>query len=155
MLRTRCHWLMALILGSTLVATTGARAADPSNPGATHAAMGRHLQQHLGLSDDQMQAIHDVHARHAASRRQLWQSLRQAQSELRQLALNAGDQAAIQAKTAEVSQLLSQSVAMRVASLQEISPILTPEQRAKFAQMGPRMFRHRGGHAPQGPPSGS
>ena len=155
MLPTRSHWFMALILGSTLVATTTARAADPSNPGATHAFIGSRFQQHLGLSDDQMQAIHDVRARHAASRQQLWQSLRQAQSELRQLALNGGDQSTIQAKTAELSQLLSQSVAMRVASLQEISPILTPEQRAKFAQMRPRMFGHRGGHAPQAPPSGS
>ena len=145
MRQTRSHWLVVLILGSTLVATTAARAADP-----THTAMGSRFQQQLGLSDDQMQAIREVRARHAASGKQVWQSLRQAQSELRQLALNGGDQAAIQAKTAEVSQLLSQSVAMRVASLQEISPILTPEQRAKFAQMGPRMFGHRGGRAPQG-----
>ena len=153
--RTRTHWLMALILGATLVVTAGARAADPSNPGATHTAMSSRFQQQLGLSDDQMQAIRDVHARHAASGRQMWRSLRQAQSELRQLALNGGDQAAIQAKTAEVSQLLSQSVAMHVASLQEISPILTAEQRAKFAQMAPQMFGHRGSQPPRTPPSGS
>jgi protein CpxP len=153
--RTRSHWLMALILGSTLVATTAARAADPSNAGPApgHAAMGSRLQQQLGLTDDQMQAIHDVHARRAASNKQLWQSVRQAQSELRQLALNGGDPAAIQAKTAAVAQLLSQSIEMRVASLQEISPILTPDQRAKFAQMGPGSFRHRRGQQAQ--PQGS
>ena len=157
MKRTRSHWLMALILGSALVATTAALAADPSNtgPAPRHAAMGSRLQQQLGLTDEQMQAIHEVHARRAASNKQLWQSVRQAQSELRQLALNGGDQAAIQAKTSEVTQLMSQSIGMRVASLQEISPILTPEQRAKFAQMGPRMFGHRGGRAPQGPPPSS
>ena len=156
MLRTRSHWLMALILGSTLVATTAARAADPSTPGAapSHPA-GSRFQQQLGLTDDQMQAIRDVHARRAASSKQLWQATRQAQSELRQLALNGGDQAAIQAKTAAVAQLLSQSVEMRVASLQEISPILTPEQRAKFAQMGPGTFRHRGGHHSDVRPQGS
>ena len=150
MLRTRSHWLMALILGSTLVATTAAHAADP-----THTGVGSRFQQQLGLSDDQMQAIRDVHARHAASGKQVWRSLRQAQFELRQLALNGGDQAAIQAKTSEVTQLMSQSIGMRVASLQEISPILTPEQRAKFAQIGPWMFGHRGGRAPQGPPPSS
>jgi periplasmic protein CpxP/Spy len=155
MLPTRSHWLMALILGSTLVATTAARAADPSNPGAapSHPAMGSRLQQQLGLTDEQAQAIHEVHARRAASSKELWRSMRQAQSELRQLALNGGDQATIQAKTAAVAQLLSQSVEMRVASLQEISPILTPEQRAKFAQMGPGTYRHRSGrhsHVPQG-----
>jgi Spy/CpxP family protein refolding chaperone len=157
MKRTRSHWLMALLLGSTLVAATAASAADPSNvgPAPRHAAMGSHLQQQLGLTDEQMQAIHEVHARHAASSKQLWQSVRQAQSELRQLALNGGDQDAIQAKTAAVAQLLSQSLQMRVASLQEISPILTPEQRAKFAQMGPGSFRHRGGHQPQAQPQGS
>jgi len=96
-----------------------------------------------------------VHARRAASSKELRRSIRQAQSELRQLALNGGDQAAIQAKTAAVAQLLSQSLEMRVASLQEISPILTPEQRAKFAQMGPGSFRHRGGHRPQVQPQGS
>jgi protein CpxP len=157
MKRTRSHWLMALILGSTLVATTAARAADPSNagPAPRHAAMGSRLQQQLGLTDEQMQAIHEVHARRAASSKQLWQSVRQGQSELRQLALNGGDQAAVQAKTAAVAQLLSQSLEMRVAVLQEISPILTPEQRAKFAQMGPGSFRHRGGHHPQVQPQGS
>jgi len=147
---------MALILGSTLVSTT-ALAADLTNagPAPRHAAMGSRLQQQLGLTDEQTQAIHEVHARRAASSKELRRSIRQAQSELRQLALNGGDQAAIQAKTAAVAQLLSQSLEMRVASLQEISPILTPEQRAKFAQMGPGSFRHRGGHRPQVQPQGS
>lgn len=152
MLRTGSHWLMALILGSTLVATTAARAADAPDPGTApgHSSMANRFQQRLGLTDDQMKAIREVHARHAESRKQLWQSLRQAQAELRQLALNGGEQAAIKAKTAEVAQLLSQAVEMRVESLQEISPILTPEQRDKLAQMSPRMFWHRGGRQPQG-----
>jgi Spy/CpxP family protein refolding chaperone len=145
---------MALILGSTLVSTT-ALAADLTNAGPAATLPWSRLQQQLGLTEEQTQAIHEVHARRAASSKELRRSIRQAQSELRQLALNGGDQAANQAKTATVAQLLSQSLEMRVASLQEISPILTPEQRAKFAQMGPGSFRHRGGHRPQVQPQGS
>jgi Spy/CpxP family protein refolding chaperone len=151
MRQIRSHWLMALILGSTLLVTTAASGtADEAAPGAQpwRARMMARFQQQLGLTDAQAQAIRDVHARHADSRKQLWQSLRQAQSDLRQLALNGGDSAALQAKSAEVTQLLSQGVSMRVQTLQEISPILTPEQRDKLAQMSPRMFWHHRGAQP-------
>ena len=153
MLQIRSHWLTALILGSTLVVTTAASAADTPSPGPQpwRSGMMARFQQQLGLTDDQMQAIRDVHARHSDSRKQLRQSLHQAQSELRQLALNGGDQTALQAKSAEVAQLLSRGVSMRVQSLQEISPILTAEQRDKLAQMSPRAFWHRRG--PQQPRS--
>lgn len=151
MSRTRSPWLLALILGSTLVATTAAGAADPGTPGAPQAAHVSRFQQALGLTDDQMAAIRQVHTQQAANQKQLHQSLRQAQSDLRHLALNGGDAAAIQAKKAEVAQLLSQSVEMRVESLQAIAPILTPEQRAKLAQMSPRGFgRHGHWHQQQG-----
>ncbi len=148
MSRTRSPWLLALILGSTLVAATTAGAAAPAAQGAAH---GSRFQQALGLTDDQMAAIRQVHTQQAANQKQLHQSLRQAQSDLRQLALNGGDPAALQAKKAEVAQLLSQSVDMRVESLQAIAPILTPEQRAKLAQMGPGGFgRHGHWHKQQG-----
>src|SRR5262249_35646176 len=87
-------------------------------------------------------------AQHAADRKQLSQSLRTSQTQLRQLVLNGADPAAIQAKQAEVAQLLTQSVAMRVESLQAIAPILTPDQRAKLAQIW-RADDHRGHWLPQ------
>jgi Spy/CpxP family protein refolding chaperone len=148
----RSYWLVALILGSTLLVTTAAGAADEA-PGAQpwRARMMARFQQQLGLTDAQMQSISDVRARHAAGQKQVRQSLHQAQSDLRQLALNGGDPTALQAKSAEVAQLLSQSVSMRVQTLQEISPILTPDQRVKLAQMSPRMFMHR--HEAQPPAS--
>ena len=147
MRQIRSHWLVTLILGSTLLVAPAASAADEAAPGAQpwRGRMMARFQQQLGLTDAQVQAIRDVHARHADGRKQFWQSLRQAQSDLRQLALNGGDPAAIQAKSAEVAQLLSQGVLMRVQTLQEISPILTPEQRDKLAQMSPRMFWHHRG----------
>jgi Spy/CpxP family protein refolding chaperone len=151
MRRTRSHWLVALVLGSTLLAAAAARAADsPSSdspPDRPH-RMGR-FQQALNLTDDQKQAIREVHARHADSRKQLWQSLRQGRLDLRKLALTGGDPAAIQAKSAEVSQLWSQQVAMNVQTLQEIAPILTAEQREKLSQMGPGGAGHRRLHKPQ------
>ncbi len=150
MFHTRSKWLVALLLGSTVVAAAGARAAEtPAGPPHHGKMMGR-FQQELGLTDEQVKAIQEVHGRYAESRKQAWQTLRQKQGELRQLALNGGDQAAIQAKTAEVAQLLSQAITLRVQSLQEISPLLTQEQRDKLAQMGPRMHWHRGGLHPQG-----
>ena len=148
MLRTRSRWLAALILGSTLATTGMAGAADTANPAGLPPGHSSRFQQALGLTDDQMSSIRQLFAQRAADRKQLSQSLRQAQSDLRQLALTGGDPSALQAKQAEVTQLLSQSVAMRVESLQAIAPILTPDQRAKLAQIG-LGFGRRGGHSHQ------
>jgi Spy/CpxP family protein refolding chaperone len=126
-----------------MATATVAGAADTSSPTAPRSGHGTRFQQALGLTDDQMSSIRQLFAQRAADRKQLSHSLRQAQSDLRQLALTSGDPAIIQAKQAEVAQLMNQSVAMRVESLQAIAPILTPDQRAKLAQIG---FGHRGGH---------
>ncbi len=147
---TRSPWLLALILSSILITPVAARAADGPAPGAPPSGHMNRFQQRLGLTDEQMTAIREVHARHAESHKQLRQSLRQAQSDLRQLALNGGDPAAIQSKKSEVAQLLTQALEMRIQSLQEIAPILSPDQRAKLAQMGPRGFGHHGGYQKQG-----
>jgi len=144
MLRTRSLWLPALALTSTLLVGSAAEAADPGTGAPpADAARANRFQQALGLSDEQMAAIREVRARHAEERKQNWQALRQARMDLHQLAINGGDPAAIQAKTAQVSELLGQSVQLRVTSLQEISPILSPEQRAKLAQMEQHGFKHR------------
>ncbi len=92
------------------------------------------MKQRLGLSDDQATAIRAAFERHRDEQRQAWKALHAAQTDLRQLALNGGDAGAIATKTAEVQQLHGQMVAVRVKVLQEIGPVLTPEQRAKFAQ---------------------
>jgi len=93
MFRTRSPWLLALILGSTLVAAAPAGAADSTNPATPPSGHTSRFQQALGLTDDQMSAIRQVHAQQAANRKQLRQSLRQAQSDLRQLALNPDQRA--------------------------------------------------------------
>jgi len=146
--RRPTHWLPALVLGSTLLTAVAAGAADTTaGGGSPRAQMMAHLQQKLGLTDDQVKAIQDIQSKYAPSRKQTWQALRQKQGELRQLALNGGEAGAIQAKSAEVAQLLNQELTLRVQSLQEIAPLLNQDQRDKLAQMqmGPRMHRHQGG----------
>jgi len=106
------------------------------------------MKQRLGLSDDQATAIRAAVARHRDEQMQTWKALRTAQTDLRQLALNGGDAGALAAKTAEVQQLHGQTVAVRVKVLQEIGPVLTPEQRAKFAQAQFHGGRGRHGKRP-------
>ena len=104
--------------------------------------MGR-FQKRLGLTDDQVKVVKEAYQKHREEQKQAWRALHTAQKELRQLALNGADAGAIQAKTAEVQQLMGQTVAIRVKVLQEIGPVLTPEQRAKFAEgHGHRGMRH-------------
>ena len=127
--------LVAFSLVALLGGTGVALAQDtPSKPAeARHHGMGR-LQERLGLSDEQANAVKAAFQKHRDEQKQLFQQLRVARAELRQLALSGGDAAAIQTKTAEVQQLMGQSEAVRVKVLQEIGPVLTPEQRTKFAQ---------------------
>jgi len=92
------------------------------------------FQERLGLTDDQMKLIREIHAKQGESRKQLGQAMRQAQSDLRQLALTGGAEDALQAKRSEIQQLSGEMLELRVKALQEMAPILTPEQREKMAQ---------------------
>jgi Spy/CpxP family protein refolding chaperone len=135
-------------LAATLVAA-GAYAADPPAT-TTPAPQGQHqrgawLQKKLGLSDVQAQQIRDIQAKDFANQKQNWQALRQAQGELRRLALSGADQGTLSAKQTEVQNLMNQSMQARLSTLQQIGPILSPEQREAFAKMmdhGPRHHRH-------------
>jgi Spy/CpxP family protein refolding chaperone len=152
MTRTRSFWLVAVLIASTVLTATVAQA-QPSTRGDR---MYSRMQQNLGLTDDQVTAIRQIHQGQRDARRQLWQSLHQAQTDVRQLALSGGDAAALAAKKTQVEQLLAQGLDLRVQALQQIGPLLTAEQRDKLAQMGPRamMWRGRHGHhAPKAPQS--
>jgi Spy/CpxP family protein refolding chaperone len=95
------------------------------------------LQTELGLSEDQVQAIRQLHQGQRDVRRQLHVSLRGARQELREAVLSGADASAVQAKTHEVQQLAAQAVQYRVDALQAVSQILTPEQREKLRQRRP------------------
>jgi Spy/CpxP family protein refolding chaperone len=149
MARTRSFWLVAVLIASSVVTAAVAHAQPPSMGDRMYLR----LQQNLGLSDDQVNAIRQIHQGQRDARRQLWQSLRQAQTDLRQLALSGGDAAAIAAKKTEVGQLLAQGVDLRVQTLQQIGPLLTADQRDKLAKLGPAAMwrgRHHAPKAPQG-----
>jgi Spy/CpxP family protein refolding chaperone len=104
-------------------------------------AMYGRMQERLGLTDDQVKAIREIHAGQSEARKQVFTALRQAQADLRQLALSGAGEDAVQAKRAEIEKLTSQMVDLRVKALQAMAPILTPEQREKLSQS-----RGHGGH---------
>jgi Spy/CpxP family protein refolding chaperone len=143
---TRTPRLLAATLGSVLAVSAIALSpiAAPAGPRAHAGGAHQRFQQHLGLTDQQMTAIRDVRARHADQRRETGMAIERTQAELRDLALKSGDPTAVKAKSAEVAALMAKAVEQRAAELQEISPLLTPEQRDKFAKMGGQGFHHRG-----------
>ncbi len=150
MLRPRSLWIVAaLVASSVLAAATITQAQQPPAPQGHR--MLSVLQRNLGLTDDQVNQVRTVFQQQQDARRQLGQSMRQAQTELRQLVLNGGDANAVAAKKAQVAQLMSQGLDMRIQTLQQIGPILTQEQRDKLAQLGPAaMWRgHRHPKPPQ------
>ena len=147
MAQRRFSKLLGLGLAATLATTTAAAWADTPQTGTTTDPPGHpRFQQRLGLTDEQMAAIKEVNARHAQERKQLGQSLREARNELRLAALNGGD---VKGKAAVVTALVGQMTELHATTLQEIAPILTPEQRNAMAKMslgGP--YRHRGPRPP-------
>ena len=131
--------VVALSLVGLLAGTGVALAQDTQGqtPHMRRAHGMAHLQKRLGLTDDQAKAVTAAYAKHRDEQKQAWTALGAAQADQRKLALDGADTTA---KAAEVQQLLGQTIAVRVKVLQEIGPILTPEQRAKFAEAG----MHRG-----------
>jgi Spy/CpxP family protein refolding chaperone len=142
-------WPLSL-LASVLFVAPAAVAADAQPTHARHQAWEERLQQRLGLTDQQVQAIREIRARDAADRQQHWQAMRTARAELSRLILIEADQPSIAAKQAEVQHLLAAGVERRVKMLQAITPVLTPEQREGLAQLAEKGRRFR-----QGPPQGS
>jgi Spy/CpxP family protein refolding chaperone len=139
----------AVSMAGPLTSADAGQGRHRADIGKSHGMYSR-LQERLGLTDDQVKAIQDIHARQGESRKQLGQALRQAQTDLRQLALNGGADDAVQAASAEVEKLLGQMVQLRVKALQEMAPHLTPEQREKLAQLGPGAYMGRRGHFQRG-----
>jgi Spy/CpxP family protein refolding chaperone len=138
-----------LVLAAALLAGTVADAADAPQ-GTAPRSWETRLQQQLGLRDDQVQAIREIREREAAAWRQHWQTLRQARAELRRLILSEADEAKIQARHAEVQQLMADGLTRRINTLREITPLLTPEQREKFAAMMEQSRQYfRGSRRPQ------
>lgn len=127
------RFIAVLVFGSAFLGSVPALVAADTGLGPAHHERGARFQQWLGLSDDQMNAIRQIRQQDAPVTRQHVQALRQARADLRQAVLNGADEATIQAKTAQVQTLVAHGVELRVKKLQQIVPLLTPEQRAKLA----------------------
>ena len=142
--------LVALLAGTGAVFAPQVLAHSTLTPAPRANGMGR-IKQKLGLTDDHANAVKAAHEKYRDEGRQAWKALHVAQMDLRKLALNGADAGAIQAKTLEVQQLTAQTVTVRVKVLQEIGPVLTPEKRARFAEMhmGGSRHHHRGGKPTQ------
>ncbi|MGH7393731.1 MAG: Spy/CpxP family protein refolding chaperone [Candidatus Rokuibacteriota bacterium] len=142
--------------GASATALGTTQVAAPAGDGTAADAQGQHqrrhgrwhtrLQQHLGLTDDQAVQIRQIFQRTMQTAKPHHQAIRAARTDLRRLVLMEADQASIQAKEAELQQLLAQTVQMRVQTLKEITPILTPEQREKFAQLMDKRGHFGGRH---------
>ena len=154
MLRPRSLWIAAALIASVLTAATVTHAQQPPTHSRGDRMFSR-LQQNLGLTDEQVTQIRGIFQQNRDSHRQLGQTMRQRQTELRQLVLNGGDPNAVAAKKAEVAQLMAQGLDLRIQTLQQIGPVLSQEQRDKLAQMGPgAMWRGRHGHGHKAPQQG-
>jgi Spy/CpxP family protein refolding chaperone len=141
----------ALALVATLATATAIHAADPQSAGDRAHRWESRLQQKLGLTDDQLQALRQVYAaRDVDAQRQQHRARRAAEAELRRLALNGADDATLKAKQADVQTLLAQSMQARLETLKQVGPILNPDQREAFARM---LERGRHGHHHRGQPA--
>jgi Spy/CpxP family protein refolding chaperone len=143
---TRRTWLSAIAAVLVAGAAVGTVHAQQAAPGGRHAGW---MQKKLGLSDDQAKQVRDVMAQQGDAHRKNGEALRQTNAELRRLVLNGADEAAVRAKQTDVANLMAESVRLRVEGLKQISPILTPEQRQKFAEMS--MGDHHGRRGHRGP----
>src|SRR5256885_17048539 len=88
MQRTRTLWLVAALIASTVLTAASVGYADQGTSRGDR--MFSRMQRNLGLTDDQVTQIRAIYQQHRDAQRTLWQSLRQSQTELRQLALGGG-----------------------------------------------------------------
>ena len=134
---TKAHgkWPLAGVLSGLVILVSGAV------PGEAH--LGRRvapierqaLREELGLTDDQVKAIREIRARNWQSMRETVRALREARRALREMVLADADEATSSAKAAEVRELAGQVLEVRVRTLQEVTRVLTPEQREKLRQL--------------------
>ena len=135
MVKASATWPVAGILTGVLILAGGTRAeAQGWRQGSIR------LEQRLGLSDDQVRALHQAREAQWEARRQLRRSLMTSRRTLTALVMQGADETAIQAKKAELQQLTAQGLELRLKAMQDLARILTPEQRTRILQTRPGRF---------------
>jgi Spy/CpxP family protein refolding chaperone len=143
MTKLQGKWPLAGVLSGLVILVSGA------TPGEAHYARRpamierSALREQLGLTDEQVKAIREIHARHWQTTRETVGALRDARRALRELVLSDADEATFTAKAAEVKQLSGQVLEARARTLQEVARVLTPEQREKFRELRPLRLHRR------------
>lgn len=139
-MNTRTLRTLTLIAGIALSAVAlGAQGGPGRGPGGYGQGRGPvEPGSRLGLSEAQKEQFKAIHERHKAAldaRRQAIQESRQA---LRQAMKANADAKALKAAHQKVADAEYQMLLERKAVRDEILPILTPEQKAKFEEAGQR-----------------
>jgi Spy/CpxP family protein refolding chaperone len=137
MTNPHAKWPLAAVLGGLVILAGGVTPIEAHRGRRVAPIERRALQAELGLSEDQVKSIKEIHARHRESMRETWRALRDARRALRDMALGEADEATLNAKAAEVRELAGQVLEARVRALHEVAQVLTPEQRAKLRELRP------------------
>jgi Spy/CpxP family protein refolding chaperone len=139
--RTLFSAVAALLVAGLAVGSAQAQGTTDGKPGGRRGHEG-FMQKKLGLTDEQAKQVREVMVQQGEARKKNGQAVRDANTELRRLVLNGADEGTVRAKQTDVTNLMAESVRLRVEGLKQISPILTPEQRQKLAEM--KMGDHHG-----------
>jgi Spy/CpxP family protein refolding chaperone len=137
MTNLHAKWPLAAVLGGLVILASGATPSEAHRGRRVTPIERRALQAELGLTEDQVKSIREIHTRHRESMRETWRALRDARRSLRDMALGETDEATFNTKTAEVRELAGHVLEARVRTLQEVARVLTPEQRAKLRELRP------------------
>jgi Spy/CpxP family protein refolding chaperone len=136
---TRLHtkWPLAGALTGLVILVSGVMPSEAQLARRVAPIQRSVLREEIGLTEEQIKSIREVRARHWQSMRETVRALRDARQALREMALGNTDEATFSAKAAEVRELSGQVVEARARTLQDISRILTPEQREKLRELRP------------------
>ena len=137
MARLHTKWPLAGVLGGLVILASGVMPSEAQLPRRAAPIQRSALRDELGLTEEQVKSIRDVRARRWQSMRGTVRALRDARDTLREMALGSTDEAIFSAKAAEVRELSGRVVEARARTIQEVSRILTPEQREKLRELRP------------------
>jgi Spy/CpxP family protein refolding chaperone len=144
MTKLHARWPLAGVLSGLVILVSGALPSEAQLARRVAPIERSALREQLGLTDDQVKSIREIRERHWQSMRETVQALREARRALREMVLSDADEATFSAKAAEVKELMGQVLEARARTLQEVSRVLTPEQREKLRELRPlRLHRER------------
>jgi Spy/CpxP family protein refolding chaperone len=136
-------WPLAGALSGLVILATGATSSEAHLNRRIAPIERQALQAELGLTEEQVKTIQEIHARHRESMRGTVRALGEARRSLREMALAEADEVTFTAKAAEVRELAGQVMEARIRTLQEVARVLTPEQREKLRAIRPLRSHRR------------